>query len=262
MQRVQRGYPATMTFRAPGATAASVDVVRDDGTVVLNDASATDTGSGSWTFALPATATAELDLLRVVFTATIAGDQLSHSTSVEVVGGFLFALDELREHPEVLKLVAPPTDEQLGRARTWAEQRFEAVCRYAFVPRYAHRRRLALPLLSLHPYVRVVRALTVDGQARPGPWTVAESGILRIDARGAADVSYEHGLDGPDLPVAEAVLTLAKTHLVRGPVTDRATQIASDAGAINLATPGLLGSRFGIPEVDEIANEYRYPAVA
>jgi hypothetical protein len=262
MQRVQRGYPATMTFRASGATAASVDVVRDDGTVLLDDVAAADAGGGEWTFVLPAAATDQLDTLRVAFTATIGGDPLTHSTRVEVVGGFLFDLDELREHPDIVKLGTPPGDEQLARARTWAEQRFEAVCRYAFVPRYERRRRAALPLLFLHPYVREVRSLVVDGQARPGPWTVRESGVLRIEGDGTAEVSYEHGLDGPDLPVSEAVLTLAKTHLVRGPVTDRATQYATDAGTVNMATPGLLGSRFGIPEVDEVANEYRYPAVA
>ena len=55
---------------------------------------------------------------------------------------------------------------------------------------------------------------------------------------------------------------LAEHHIVQGPIDDRATQRASEFGPVNLATPGLFGSRFGIPVVDAFCQSYRIPAVA
>jgi hypothetical protein len=61
--------------------------------------------------------------------------------------------------------------------------------------------------------------------------------------------------------VKEAAMLWVRELLVKGPVTDRATQIPTeDGGVINLATPGLFGSTTGIPAVDEVISEYRHPA--
>jgi hypothetical protein len=72
-------------------------------------------------------------------------------------------------------------------------------------------------------------------------------------------VGYEYGADEPPERVKRAVLLLAKNWLVNGPIDDRATAIpAGEAGGvITLATPGIRGANFGIPEVDAVVEQYR-----
>ena len=72
---------------------------------------------------------------------------------------------------------------------------------------------------------------------------------------GDLTIGYEHGQ-----PVADCrriCLILARQRLLHGPLDQRATQAPVEGGgSINLATPGLLGSRFGIPEVDAFCNDH------
>lgn len=73
-------------------------------------------------------------------------------------------------------------------------------------------------------------------------------------------VSYEHGQ-----PVADArriCAMLARHRLLLGPLDSRATQAPVEGGgSINLATPGLMGSVFGIPEIDVFIVRHSQRAV-
>jgi hypothetical protein len=72
---------------------------------------------------------------------------------------------------------------------------------------------------------------------------------------GDLTIGYEHGQ-----PVADArriCLILARYRLLHGPLDQRATQMSVEGGGtINLATPGIQGSRFGIPEVDKFCDDH------
>jgi hypothetical protein len=72
---------------------------------------------------------------------------------------------------------------------------------------------------------------------------------------GDLTIGYEHGQ-----PVADCrrvALILARYRLMHGPLDQRATQMSVEGGGtINLATPGIQGSRFGIPEVDAFCDRH------
>lgn len=72
-------------------------------------------------------------------------------------------------------------------------------------------------------------------------------------------VIYEHGHTTPPLRVARAVMLLARTWLINGPIDSRASQLPTgDGGVINLSTPGQFGAVFGIPEVDATLQQYKH----
>jgi len=73
---------------------------------------------------------------------------------------------------------------------------------------------------------------------------------------GNVTVAYEHGWTSPPLRIKRAALLLAKQWVLNSPIDDRATSVSNDDGTFVLATPGLRGSVFGIPEVDAALESY------
>jgi hypothetical protein len=101
--------------------------------------------------------------------------------------------------------------------------------------------------------------VTLDGQIIAGGLFINASPWLTTET---LTVTVTHGYTTTPKPVIRAVQLLARTWLIRGPVDDRATQIPSaEGGVINLATPGLFGSTFGIPFVDATLEQYRHHAL-
>lgn len=276
MDRVLQGAASTIsaTFYLDGVAtdptpdSATVHITRSDGTdVVAAGTAGTGAGTGKFTYALLPAHTALLDTLTVRWTTVNLG---SITTTVEVVGGFLFAISEAR----ALKPLDNTTDypaAKIAEYRTLAEDAFEEACGVAFVPRYT-RETVETPasgsLVTRWPRVRAIRAASVDGDAL----TVDDLtgvigdryGVVHRDAVWGGTstytqtvVGYEHGFDRPPPRVSRAVLLLAKAWLVRGPVDERTTSMSTDEGTFSLATPGLRGSVFGIPEVDQVVSEYR-----
>ena len=274
MQRVVKGRSATIsyTFQVagvatdPSPATATIEVLRADGTVLLSAGTATTrTGTGTFAYTLTPTHTALLDRLTVRWTATLAGYAQTHDTVVEVVGGFLFELAALRNHPDVIRSNKTYTDAQLVDARLWAEQRWETVCGYAFVPRYDRKRFSVSAPLRLAPYLRSIRSVTLNDEVIAAPHEFSAEGFLKVNrtARGSAVVGYEHGLDAPPYDVSDMALLIAKSKLVAGPITDRALQEWTDTGnTVAMATPGRSGSHFGIPEADAVADDYRLVVMA
>jgi hypothetical protein len=74
-------------------------------------------------------------------------------------------------------------------------------------------------------------------------------------------VVVEYGLGGVPSDVLRAALTRGR-HFLAAPtsgVPDRATSITMDGGGtIALTTPGLRGSKTGIPDVDVVLARYSY----
>jgi hypothetical protein len=67
-------------------------------------------------------------------------------------------------------------------------------------------------------------------------------------------VGFEYGRPEPD--VRRVALILARYRLLNGPLDSRATQMVVEGGTVNLATPGMFGSVFGIPEVDNFVARH------
>ena len=275
LERVLRNTSANLsaTFEVdgvptdPSPDAATVEIIRDNGTTLVAETAATPGGVGKFTYTLTPTHTAQLDILTVRWQATLNGAEQTITSTVEIVGGFLFNLAQIRAAPYALNATDYPNDLVVD-ARTLAEQRIEDACGVAFVPRY-RRETLSGPggpvLLVGAPRLRTIRTATVDGTAL----TSTELAEVTYSAAGTAYwrnkwlegannvvVAYEHGHDSVPGPVSRAALLLAKHYLTETPFDARHTSVSTEDGTFTLATPGLRGSVTGLPEVDQVISEY------
>lgn len=254
----------TATDGAPDS--ATVVILNADGTELVSSTAAGEGGTGRYTFTLTPVHTANLNVLTANWTATINGAAQTVSTSVEVVGGFLFSLAELRAMSGLEDTVKYPTA-ALATARTLAESALEDACGVAFVPRY-HRatiRYTSGDLALQHPMVRSVRAVTSEGTV----WTQDQLDELVIEnssfiygpsgwttTRGGLTVAYEHGYDQPPPRVSRAAKTLARHYLIESPIDSRWTSISSEDGTFSVVTAGERGNLFDLPEVNAVVQEY------
>jgi hypothetical protein len=181
-------------------------------------------------------------------------------------GEHYFTIDELRVEQGV-----PETDEAgdevVERARRLAEETIEHGTGRAFIPRLrtelVYGQPFGLTPLS-KPAVREIISVTVNGQ----PWNadqlamgfpLGRRNLYGLAMGTEAVVVYSHGMDFPPRRIRRAAMIATRIWVQRGPVDDRATQLPTDTGgAVNLATPGMLGSIVGIPEVDAAIKSYRY----
>lgn len=262
LTRILRASGATLThtFRV-GETPVDADdpvtatVRRLDGTLVATGTAAHGgAGTGRYQFAL--TGQAQLDALNVTWSGTVSGEARTETDLVEVVGGHLFGLADLRAEfkPDPTRY---PTA-VLETKRVTAEVECEDICGVAFVPRFA---RVAVDarggqdLLLPHAEVREVRAVSVGGVALPvDALQVSASGVITSSIGWPVSrviVEYEHGLDGPPPDLADAVMLRAFSLLGRASsgVPQRAvTWSAAEGGTYRLALPG--ARKTGIPDVD------------
>lgn len=250
------------------AATPTVDVYKDDGTQIVTAQNATDvSGAGNYSYTLTTTETANLDVLRFVWTGNWgqAGEKVT--TYCEVVGGFLFTIGDARALTALQSASTYP-DAAILAMRTVAEQAIEDACGIAFVPRY---RRETLSgtggtrMLLSQTKVRSIRAVTVDGTAytagelaevsayagraiyRAGGFTYGTANVV---------VAYEHGHSYPPARIGRAALMLAKRWLVDGPIDDRATSLITEDGTFALVTPGVRGAFTDVPEVNAAIQQY------
>lgn len=162
--------------------------------------------------------------------------------------------------------VAKYPDATVEEYRELAEQAIEDAAGVAFEPRTTTRT-LYLndfeDLLLLQPKLRTITAVTINDEV------LTDLSALRIDEstvagrrwRGQITIAYTHGYDEPPLRVKHAAMILTRQWMIHGPIDERRTQLPTEfGGAINLATPGVQGSIFGLPEVDMVVQLYRLPA--
>lgn len=179
--------------------------------------------------------------------------------------GVYFTVAELRERfPELT--VEKYSDAKLAAWIAAAEEAFEHVADVAFIPRTATEvvstdvtSRLSLPNNRVRSLtsatgvstgtIDVADARIIGGSYVTGSWPVGED----------ITVVYEHGYATVPLPVKNAVMLLARTWAINGPIDSRATQLSTgDGGVINLATPGMFGAEFAIADVDRVLRDYRH----
>jgi hypothetical protein len=252
------------TIADPGPV--TVTVLSDDGTTVASG-NAGGTGAVARTFTLTPAHTALLDTLTVRWVSATLG---TVTTTVEVVGGFLFTVAEARKLRPLDNTTTYPTADIVAM-RTTVEEAIEDACGVAFVPRYDRYDGIGDSVLRLpRSYVRRVRWATSNATAL----TAGDLSNLLIRAGqfvngyswtrdAAVSVGFEHGMDRPPERVRRAALLLAKVWLVSGPVDDRATSFSStETGATySMVVPGRGGSVFGVPEADAVVQQYRLPAI-
>lgn len=276
-QRILKGVAATLTWvyldqdgeasTPPGTV--TVGIVNDAGTVIKAPGTSTSAGddTGERTVSLTAAETASLGLYTVTWTDSAAG---SYTTRVEIVGGYLFGIAQLRAAHDTLQATGTYPAETIVAKRNIVEVEAEAIIGHALVPRHARvtisgtgERDLQLP----HAMARTVTAVTVDGTAL----TADELADLVIagefrdilrkpagDAWPVGDgsnvvVTYSHGLDTPYGDVVDAAMVRTRWLLNRpkSGAPENATAFTPDGGAsITLAQPGKY--RTGLPEVDAV----------
>src|SRR5688500_2456645 len=228
-QQVLRGAAGTLSWQyldqdgeAADPGVVTVGVTKADGTVVVAAGTATaGTGTDPRTVALTAVQTAALDLLVATWTRT---DGTTHTTAVDIVGGYYFTITQLRARETSLGDDQKYRTADLVGLRREVENEFEEITEVAFVPRYTRRRvdgtgcgHLLLPT----PYVRRVVAvaeLAADGTTSY-TWTNNEATAVRCaDPTGRVTsesrsfpagtqnliVAWEHGHDRPPSDLVQA----------------------------------------------------------
>jgi len=247
IQRVLRGTGSRleMVFYADEAAAdadagVTVTVTRDDGTEAQSG-SATSEGRGRYTFVLDPQP--EVDRLDVVWTGSFDGLVQSIATQVEIVGGFYFALSELRAMPG-LSDPTRYTTEKLAAARTAAEDEVEREIGVAFVERYGTLvLAAAVPPVRIRSFVRRPLGGTVAGvaltDAQLAAMTIRDWGQLEWTAGYFTEGSvlrYVHGYSTEPPPeIHDLAMELARHKLLgwRSTVPDQPV----DADELGRDTP-------------------------
>lgn len=281
-QQILNGQAATLALTWSGsdgepASAPStpqVTVLRADGTTVVSGAAS---GSGSsWTFAVTAAQTADLDVWRVEWAAGTA----VQVTAVEIVGGYYFTVAEARSQDTALADTVTYTAARILAGRAQVESEIEHAAAVAFVPRFSTVTLEGNGTATLVGPARprevrwgtitdgtTVTALSAEDLAGV---TLSPSGALTWSAgswpAGAQiTLGIEHGHDRPHPKMVAAAITLLRVRLNTGSSNfpDRAERYQlSEGGMMYLSMPGAF--KIGVPEVDAAIATYgvRVPAVA
>lgn len=284
LQTTQTTLSRTFTVdEAPTDAAAGVTVAvkRLDGTSVLTGSATHPGATGLYTFVLtggptsPASATWQLDTLTVDWTGSVGGATITVRDEVEVVGGFLFGIPELRAKYRGLADVNRYTTAALTAERIGVEQECERICRQAFVPRFAREvlSGRGTPYLGTggvppNSMIRRVRAVSIAGVALSAPDVAligfSDSGIFTrpggaIWPAGVGNIviEYEHGLDQPPEGIRSASMLRCRTRVLRpdSAVPDKSAYTAEYGGSVyRLVAPG--AQTTGVPDVDGDYERY------
>lgn len=274
MDRLAKISSGDYALAIVAADADGAPVTATDPALTITDGAGQDVGTytpvaaaGELTAAVPAADLAALDVYTCSWSGTVAGAALEWTSHVELAGGYLFEIAELRASDPAFT-VSAYSGAKCRAARTAAEERLEAGAHVAFVPR-AHRLsaigdgsgRLRVP----HNAIRRVVAGSIAGvdltAAELAALVPREWGAIdRPDgyawtADAAIELHYEHGLDFPPAPVREAAMILAREYLVRSALSARATVEATDVGFYRLSVAGK-DKPTGIPDVDAVIETF------
>lgn len=267
-------------------TTVTVSVTDANGAVVASG-NATNTTTGTYTFALPAQS--QLALLTAAWSATIAGAAVVENDTVEICGGFLFTLAEGRAADSSLKGEAKYPTSDLKLKRQEVEEECEWICDRAFVPRY---RRVTLNGTGTPDIVlpdgadEVVAGITLRGvrtirSAKVAPrvgqtfvaLTATELAALVVTSDGSlrrADgkiwtegvqnviIEYEYGSDIVPADLKRAMLARLRSRLNLGKtqIPERAMSFTAPegGGTYRLSLPDAF--RTGVPDIDAAYARY------
>ena len=280
VERILRGSPATVTMTFyNGSTPVDADgsvtvtVKRADGTTLTSGAASGPT-SHQYSFVIPAQTT--LNNLTITWAAVISTQAVSITSYAEVVGGFLFSLNELRNYDTALLNETRFPDSKLIDERLSVEAEFEDITGRSFPPRFF--REEYAEIMDDHLYVQkpepmAITKFYVDGVDRLS-WVTSKyvnfdlydphSLVLKNDGLAAlyalqVEIEYEYGMTNVPRKIRDAALKRAKVNLLgyNSAIDERATTLSvPEFGTMTLATPGRSGYETGIPDVDAILGRY------
>lgn len=189
--------------------------------------------------------------------------------TVEVVGGHICSLADVRagdsEFADKARFSAP----KLAAARAYVEDEFEQITGRSFVRRVAEIVEWAdgsgLWVTGLSDSPKLL-SVTVDGVAADvTTYSVDGNGVVEgpaLEVAGSVVVArVEYGLTAvpEDVKRVAGIRVRSVVSQRDSGVPDRATSIVSpDGGQVNLATPGRAGYETGIPEVDAVLARYTF----
>lgn len=268
------------TAADPGATTVAVSDLA--GAVVVAAGTATvvgdpDTTKRSYVLA----AHAQLDILTVTWTTANYG---AFTSTLEIVGGFLYSLNEVRAYDNNALSNAntyPPAALEDTRARLTDE--FQTICGVSFVPRVAqlvldggYTSYLDLRMARV-ARIRAVETRTV-GTATWTAYTTDQLAGVLLDSNGFIQqessgywpsgrqnvrVTYEHGYERVPGPIRDAALMVTRYLFAGDILSQRTITMSSEFGTTQLATVNPeRGWHYGLPAADGILERYREGSVA
>jgi len=264
-------YPVKSAYTDDDGTAQTLtgatSVTVRDGAGALVYTGTPTLANGALTADIPAALLPRLDVYTIAWEGTLGAVTAAWESQVELVGGYIFEVADLREQDRAFTAEKYP-NETLREVRGWVEDVIEGprAANVAFVPRSARvtidgtgRTALLLPNLNL----REVYAVTVSGAA----WTAGQVAALVIDdgavwassvwpeGRRNVTIHYAHGLDHPPGAITRAGLMLAREYLVKSDVPGRATATSIGDQLFRLTVAGRDGVT-GLPDVDAAIDQF------
>lgn len=263
------GVTLQETFTAGAADGTvTVTITKADGTALTSGSAVHGTG-GVYTFDLAPQG--ELDIFTAVWSGVWGGVAESITTQVEIVGGVLFALADLRAFgDQALADTVKYPDENLRSARERITDLFQRVCSVAFIPRFqrdildgnsdfvlrVYQSRVSRLIAASINGVALTSGQLAEIAVRPSGFLVRNSGVWDWAFAGRnVIVSYEYGWANPPPDIQFAALTLARYELVASDISDRMIAFDSDLGQVRLSVPGR-NYPTGIPIVDATLARY------
>lgn len=252
---------STVTVSSPAVT------VKDGAGATVSSGTPTANGS-TLSYAVTASLMAKLDTYTVTWTGTVSGSAWEWTDDVELVGGYLFEISELRALDRTFSDLTKYPTATLRDVRTQVEQVIEGhrAARLAFVQRGA---RATLDGAGVNPLSGDVRPLILPDFAASSVYSASISGTALTTEELAAlvcddnrltgavwtagtrnvSVHYVYGLDRVPGPIKRAALYLAREYLVTSQLPGRATAQSIGDQTFRLTIAGRDGVT-GLPEVD------------
>lgn len=272
-QQVLTNYDANGDAANVDGANAPVAVVTDSGgTVVAGFTTAAPNPTGVYTLTFPVNFDV-LDTYDVVW--TWANGQ-SRRSGFELVGGFLFAIAELRAFDAVLASETAYPDARLIDVREAVEERMEKAAHVAFRARgarelldgssdgeiFLHNRRPIRVVSASIAGVALSADELADVAVYPGGRLMRRSGSWTAKER-QVEVLYEHGYPETPAPVHDAALRYGRHLAVKTAFddADRATAAFTELGGYRLTIAGRDGPT-GLPEVDAVIEQFGWHAPA
>ncbi len=262
------------------ATCAVTDEAGD--AVASGAAAIVGTTSGKLRFSLTAAQNANPKRLIATWTFTL-GTAMTMTSRHETVGEVLFTENEARTFDNsALANTTTYPQATLLRGRDLIQDAFERILGWSMGTRYEREvvdgpgtselwmdRRELTAVRSVKERTRGTSTWTAYSAADLADILVYRDGRLLRETLGSfaygkrnVAIEYEHGRRPIPLDLRRAALRLLRHQLVKSNLDDRALSQSGEFGTFSLATPGMRGAWFGIPQVDSVLDQLKAVVVA
>lgn len=282
MQQIVVGASAThdITVYVDG-TATDLDadptytVTGADGTEIVASTTASKQSTGTYRASIPQPTA--VDLYTVAWDGDLSSSSWSATTYVEVIGAWLFTIDDLRTfHNSDLASTSTYTTDDIADMRLLITDEFEHICGVSFVGRYEREDVAGTGTRSLDVSKKKISSIlecTIGSATQttsnlvPDPLLPVVHHKTTVFTSATADdpfnvtIAYQHGYDTPPADVTRAALILAHNRLQKD-VTGQGVPYAASSwndGTGQYVTFGAndkTGRWTGLPQVDSVLRRY------